>query len=247
MREPEQKLYVVGLGPGGLEHMTEAALAAIARSGAVVGYAPYIRWIESLLAGKKVFSSGMRREIDRGKEALALYAAGNTVSVVSSGDAGIYGMAGLVLELAAQEGLCAQVEVVPGVSALNAAAALLGAPLTHDFCAISLSDLLTDWSTIEKRLHAAAGCGFVIGLYNPRSAGRPNNIVRAAQILLEYLEPDTPVGIVRHACREGQTVLKAALGALPFESIDMNTMVIVGNAQTRWLEGRMVTPRGYAL
>jgi len=238
------KLFVVGLGPGDLKHMTTEARDAIESSDVVVGYATYLDFIEPLLAGKEVISSGMTREVERCRQALDRAAGGKTVSLVSSGDAGVYGMAGLVLELAPPDTI--DVVVVPGVSAVHAAAAVLGAPLMHDFAVISLSDLLTPWDLIEKRISAAGAADFVIALYNPRSKGRARHIERAREILLHSRAPETPVGIVRNACRTGQEQVVSSLAELPVEWIDMFSLVIVGNSAT-FVDGhgRMVTPRGY--
>ena len=246
-RKKQNKIYVVGLGPGNLAQMTFEAKEAIEKSSAIVGYKPYIAWIRELLDGKNVYESGMRQEIERCSLAIALYKTGESVSVVSGGDAGIYGMAGLVLELAEKEDVAADVVVVPGVSALNAAAALLGAPIMHDFCAVSLSDLLTERETIEKRISLASQGGFIIALYNPRSMGRPDNIIKAVNIILEYRDKNTPAGIVKHAYRTGEKILRATLGDMPYEEIDMNSVVIIGNENTKWLGEKMITPRGYLL
>ncbi len=240
------KLYVVGIGPGDLKHMTYEAREAIESADTVVGYKTYLDLIVPLLNGKDVVSSGMTKEVERCREALRLAAAGRTVALVSSGDAGVYGMAGLVLELSPAEGI--KIVIVPGVSAVQAAASVLGAPLMHDFAVISLSDLLTPWELIEKRLAAAAAADFVVALYNPRSKGRVHHIQRAQELLLASCSPETPVGIVRNACREGEEKILATLGAIPLDSIDMFSLVIIGNSAT-YVDGhgRMVTPRGYSV
>jgi len=256
------KLYVVGLGPGNLKNMTYEAREAIESADTVVGYKTYLDLIEPLLSGKEIVSSGMTKEVERCREALRLAGEGKTVALVSSGDAGVYGMAGLVLELVGA-GPCAcpdrkggyggpplqdiEVVIVPGVSAVQAAAAVLGAPLMHDFAVISLSDLLTPWELIEKRLEAAADADFVVALYNPRSKGRVRHIQRARELLLASRSPQTPVGIVRNACRDGQEKILSTLDEMPLDSIDMFSLVIVGNSAT-YIDGqqRMVTPRGYS-
>ena len=241
------KLYIVGIGPGHLKHLTYEAREAIESAEVVVGYTTYLKLIEPLLAGKEVFSSGMTREVDRCKESIRLAAEGRAVALVSGGDAGIYGMAGLVLELAGSNpARDIDIIVVPGISAVQAAAALLGAPLMHDFAVISLSDLLTPWVAIEKRLAAAATADFVIALYNPRSKGRALHIERARAILLASRSPLTPVGIVRNACRDGEEKIITTLVDMPVERIDMFSLVIIGNSAT-FVDGhgRMVTPRGY--
>jgi len=242
------KLYVVGIGPGGAEHMTPAARTAIEAAGTVVGYQTYLELLPELLEGKKLVSSGMMKEVERCRRALEIAGSGETVALVSSGDAGIYGMAGLVLELAENRpGKGPEIEIVPGVSAVQAAAALLGAPLMHDFAVISLSDLLTPWTTIRRRLEAAADADFVIALYNPRSRGRVTQIVEAREILLRHRSPQTPVGLVRNACRAGETATVSDLSSFLEHDIDMFTVVIIGNAATRVDgAGKMVTPRGYA-
>ena len=238
------KLYVVGLGPGNLKNMTYEAREAIESADTVVGYQTYLDLIKPLLTGKDVVSSGMTREVERCREALRLAAEGRTVALVSSGDAGVYGMAGLVLELSPPENI--EVVIVPGVSAVQAAAAVLGAPLMHDFAVISLSDLLTPWELIEKRLAAVAAADFVVALYNPRSKGRVRHIQRAQELLLASRSPQTPVGIVRNACRDGQEKILSTLAEMPLDSIDMFSLVIIGNSAT-YVDGqeRMVTPRGY--
>lgn len=243
----QKKLYVIGLGPGDAQHMTPAALAAIEESSIVTGYQVYLDLISGLIDGKETFSTGMRMETERCREALRRAGEGAVVSLVCSGDAGIYGMAGLVLELQQLEGPEeVEVEVVPGISAVQGAAARLGAPLMHDFAVISLSDLLTDWQLIRRRLDAAGRADFVIALYNPKSRGRTTQIGEAREILLRHRSPQTPVGIVRNACREGESACLTSLDAMLEEEIDMFSLVIIGNSSTRIDDqGRMVTPRGY--
>jgi adenosylcobyric acid synthase len=238
------RLFIVGIGPGDLTHMTYQAREAIESSDTVVGYKTYLDLIAPLLVEKRVISSGMTKEVERCREAIRRAGEGRTVALVSSGDAGVYGMAGLVLELSPPDDM--DVVIVPGVSAVQAAAAVLGAPLMHDFAVISLSDLLTPWDLIEKRLEAAAAADFVVALYNPRSKGRARHIDRAREILLASRPPETPVGIVRNACRTGEERIISTLAGLPVERIDMFSLVIVGNSST-FLDahGKMVTPRGY--
>ncbi|WP_298271528.1 cobyric acid synthase [Geobacter sp.] len=241
------KLYVVGIGPGDLDHMTFQANEALDAAQVVVGYRTYLELIQPLIAGKEIVSSGMMREVERCREALDIAASGKTVALVSSGDAGIYGMAGLALELAAEMAAPPEVVVVPGVSAVQAAASVLGAPLMHDFAVISLSDLLTPWDLIERRLVAAAAADFVVALYNPRSKGRVTQIEEARSIFLAARPSETPVGIVRNALREGEERFVTTLGRMLETPIDMFSLVIVGNSSTFVdREGRMVTPRGYA-
>ena len=251
------KLYVVGIGPGGLNHMTFEARSALDKAEVIVGYKTYLDFIAPLLEGKEVVSSGMMKEVERCEAALSLASQGQDVALVSSGDSGIYGMAGLVLELVAGKTgksgdlplLQQKVEViiVPGVSAVQAAASVLGAPLMHDFAVISLSDLMTPWQAIRGRLAAAAASDFVIALYNPKSKGRVTQIEEAREILLSYRSAGTPVGIVRNACRDGEEKVVTTLEEMLIHDIDMFSIVIIGNSATFVdQEGRMVTPRGYA-
>ncbi|RUM88178.1 MAG: precorrin-3B C(17)-methyltransferase [Thermodesulfatator sp.] len=206
---PRGRLFLVGIGPGNLEEMTPAARRALREAEWVVGYGRYLESIRPLLQGKKVFESGMTREVERAERALELAREGRRVALVSGGDPGIYGLAGLVFELARERGLLSgvEIEVVAGLSALNACAARLGAPLMHDFAVISLSDRLTPWETIERRLAAAAAADFVIVLFNPRSRLRAEHLLRAREILLRHRPPETPVGLVRAAGRPEETVL----------------------------------------
>jgi precorrin-3B C17-methyltransferase len=214
----------------------------------IVGYKPYIDLLDpGLLSGKETLSTGMTREIERCRAAVAACAEGRDTAVVSSGDAGIYGMAGLALEILDEEGLTGKVEaeVVPGIPALAAAAALLGAPLVHDFAVISLSDLLTPWETIRRRVEAAASADFVLVIYNPRSRKRHWQLEEALRVVRAHRAPETPAGLVRNAAREGQSVLVTTLSDLPVDRVDMLSILVVGNGSTRVLGGRMVTPRGY--
>lgn len=247
--EKRGRLLLVGLGPGSQEHMTFRAREALAESDAVVGYDTYMALIKDFLAGKEVFATGMQEEVARAKKAVELAEAGRTVAAISSGDAGIYGLAGLVFEILKEKGWSPgnglKVEVVPGVTGLSAAAALLGAPLMGDFCAISLSDLLTPWEVIVNRIEAAAQADFVIGLYNPASARRTWQIGEAQRRLLKYRHPHTPVGIVKAAYRQGQDIVVTDLEHLLDYEIGMLSTVIIGNSQTLAYEGLMVTPRGY--
>lgn len=238
------KLFVVGLGPGGADDMTARARAAVAESDLVVGYTVYIDLLRSDFPDKEFHATPMRKEVERCRYALAQAAAGHAVAVVCSGDPGIYGMAGLTFELAPEFPPIA-IEVVPGVSASNGGAAVLGAPLMHDYCIISLSDLLTPWEAIERRLVAAAQADFVACLYNPASHNRPDHLRRACDILLRHRSPDTVCGIVRNIGREGQDSRVLTLGQLRDTPVDMFTTVFIGSSQTRVIGGRMVTPRGY--
>ncbi|WP_243372756.1 cobyric acid synthase [Geotalea sp. SG265] len=242
----QSALYIVGIGPGGLNHMTFEAREALATADVIVGYKTYLELIEPLLEGKEVVSSGMLKEVERCNEALAIACSGKGVALVSSGDAGVYGMAGLALELAENLPVPPEIIIIPGVSAVQAAAAVLGAPLMHDFAVISLSDLLTPWPVIQERLAAAAAADFVIALYNPKSKGRTMQIEAARAIVAGVRAAATPVGIVRNACREGEQMVVTTLGEMLDHDIDMFSIVIVGNSATFVdQKGRMVTPRGY--
>jgi len=234
----------VGLGPGGRDHLTPAAQAALRAAEVVVGYRPYLDLVSDLLAGKRTVASGMREEVPRAQAAIAEAQRGARVAVVSTGDAGIYGMAGLVMELLPDD--CdIPVEVVPGITAASAAAACLGAPLMNDFAVISLSDLMTPLAVIEQRLRAAAAGDFVIALYNPRSHRRHEPLANALAILRAQRPPNTPVGLVRNALRAEQAVHITTLAELVEGEVDMLTTVIVGNSMTAVRHGRMVTARGY--
>lgn len=215
----------------------------------VVGYDTYLALIAELIGDKDVFGTAMMQEIDRCQAAVDLAEQGKKVAVVSSGDPGIYGMAGLVLELAMKINKASRppVEIIAGISAVGAAAAILGAPLMHDFAVISLSDLLTPWSLIQKRAELAATGDFVIALYNPRSTKRVQQIEIVRDILLKHRRPATPVGIVRQASRSGQQAIISDLENFTREWIDMFSIVIIGNSQTYVQDGRMITPRGYSL
>jgi precorrin-3B C17-methyltransferase len=239
----------VGLGPGSQADMSRRALAALEAAEVLVGYDTYLDLIRDLAVTKKVIGTGMTQEIDRCRAAVEEALHGRRVAVVSSGDPGIYGMAGLVLELAQKCPAAVRpiVDVIPGISAIGAAAALLGAPLMHDFAVISLSDLLTPWETIEKRLEMAAAGDFVVALYNPKSTRRTSQIEKAREILLRHRPATTPVGIVHHASRPDEQVVLADLAGFTKQHIDMFSLVIIGNSRTYIADGRMITPRGYAL
>lgn len=238
------KLWIVGIGPGGPFELTPRARAAIEESAVVAGYSLYLGFLRPLLAGKELISTGMRGEAERCRAAVRAARSGKVTAIVSGGDAGVYGMAGLALELAAPYPEL-EIEIVPGVTAACAAAAALGAPLGHDFAVISLSDLLTERALIEKRLRLAAEGDFVLCLYNPMSRTRPDTLRRACGILLGARGPETLCGMVRNAGREGQQVRVLTLGELGGARADMLTTVIVGSSKTRLVEGRLVTPRGY--
>jgi len=238
---------VVGIGPGSAEDITLRAQAALTGSDLVVGYKAYLGIIKDLLKGKPTLSSGMGEEKERCQVALEEAAKGKVVSLVSSGDPGVYGMAGLTLELVSSTGSAVPIEVIPGVPASYAASALLGAPLAHDHAIISLSDLLTPWELIEKRLRLAAQGDFSIVLYNPKSSQRTWQIEKTQQILLEYHPPTLPVGIVKDAGRPGQAVSITTLDKMLEFPIDMTTTIIVGNSTTFVHNGFMATKRGYRL
>lgn len=246
------KLYVCGLGPGNASLLTPQAEAVLERSDMILGYETYVDLLPvRFLAGKEVIRGRMGGEMERCAIALRAAESGRQVCLVSSGDAGIYGMAGLALELAEAAGLAdpsyapPDMEIVPGVPALCAAAALLGAPLVHDFAVISLSDLLTPWELIEKRLVAAARADFVLVLYNPSSRGRGPKFKRAWELLRELCGDDHPYGLVREAFRPGQLVSSGPMAALELDSVDMLSILFIGNSQTRLHNGRLITPRGY--
>lgn len=211
----------------------------------VVGYRPYLELISDLTEGKELLSSGMRKETERCREALSRAAAGATVALVSSGDPGVYGMAGLALELAAADGIDVGIEIVPGISAAGAAAALLGAPLMLDYACISLSDLLVPWEGIRRRLEAVAAADLVVALYNPKSTKRVDQIAQAAAIFREHRPAATPVGICTAVGTGEERVELADLATFLDRGITMRSIVIVGNSTTRVIRGRMVTPRGY--
>lgn len=236
------KLYVVGIGPGGLDHMTFKAAKAIEESDIVVGYTKYIEMIKPLLKEKKVFSTGMMKEEERCREALDLTKEG-TVAIISTGDAGIYGMAGLILEMKEKE----EVEVIPGVTASSSAGSIVGAPLMHDNCNISLSDLMTDYEDIKRRIDLAAQGDFIISLYNPKSKGRPHYLKEAIDIISRYRGKETPIAIVKHALREGQEAVITTIEKFDDSIVDMMTIVIVGNSKSYIKDGMFITPRGYKI
>ena len=260
------KIFIVGTGPGSLDHITPAARDAIERSDVIVGYGTYLELIKELLKGKDVVSTGMTQEVDRCRKAIDIAQKGKTVAIVSGGDPGVYAMAGLVFELlrgqesgvrsresenqstphsALRTPHCPEVEVIPGISALNAAASRLGAPLMHDFACISLSDRLTPWEMIEKRLEAAAAADFVIVLYNPRSKGRAGHLNRAREIIRKHRDAKTAVGIVKGAMREQEMVIVTDLASMLDTDVDMQTTVIIGNSKTFVWNNLLITPRGY--
>lgn len=238
------KLYAVGIGPGDAGEITGRALSVIRGCEVLVGYGPYIELLGPLAEGKKLVATPMTREVERCRAAVEEALAGKAVAVVSSGDAGVYGMAALLIEVASGHPEL-EVEVVPGVTAATSAAALLGAPLTQDFAVISLSDLLTPWEKIEKRLRAAAQADFVICLYNPASRKRAGYLARACAAVLETRGGETPCGYARNVGRGGEQSRILPLRELAAAPADMFTTVVIGNSATRVEGGRLVTPRGY--
>jgi len=244
------KIFLVGFGPGAEEHMSFRAKSAIAESDVVIGYTTYIKLVKDLLDGKEVVKKGMTEEIDRCIEAYEQAKLGKKVSLISSGDIGVYGMAGPTYEVLLKAGWTPKskitVEIIPGSTALSACASLVGAPLTHDFCSISLSDLLTPWPTIARRLNAVAQSDFVVALYNPKSGRRTEQIVEAQKILLKHRDPVTPVAIVKSAYRRRQAIQLVRLDEMSNCDIGMLTTVLIGNSSTYIEQGLMITPRGYA-
>ncbi|MBF0515613.1 MAG: precorrin-3B C(17)-methyltransferase [Nitrospirae bacterium] len=255
-RKGRPAIYIIGTGPGAFEHMTIKAVAAIMASSVVVGYSTYLELIPEIIKDKKTIGTGMTQEVKRCNAAIEEAASGRVVSVISGGDPGVYAMAGLVLELVRERAEAGEfpwndaaarpiLEIIPGVPALCAAGAALGAPLMHDFAAISLSDRLTPWELIERRLHAAAGADFVIAIYNPKSKGRPSHIDKAQTILLKYKKPETPAGIVKSAARADEHITITTLTDMLNHEIDMQTTIIIGNCQSYSYGGWIITPRGY--
>ena len=242
---PQKIVYVVGLGPGDPFYMTQQAAQVLESADAICGYQLYLDLIRQEFPCQEYHGSGMTQELDRCRWALEAAQSGKAVALVCSGDAGVYGMASPLLELAEQFPEVA-VEVVPGLTAALSGGAVLGAPLAHDFCVISLSDRLTPWVVIERRLAAAAMGDFCVALYNPSSKGRPDYLARAVRILLDHGKPpQTVCGLVRNIGREGQAHRILTLAELETAPVDMFTTVFIGNAATRQLGGKMVTPRGY--
>ncbi|MGL5352429.1 MAG: precorrin-3B C(17)-methyltransferase [Clostridium sp.] len=234
------KLYVIGIGPGGLDHITLKAAKAIEESEVIVGYTKYLEMIKPLIENKEVYSTGMRGEESRCEEALKLSKT-KTVALVSTGDAGIYGMAGLILEMKKDE----NVEIIPGITASSAAGAVVGAPLMHDNCNISLSDLMTPYDEIKKRVSLAAEGDFVISLYNPKSMGRPAYLKECINLIREHRGNNTPIAVVRNALRNDESHTIFTLENFNDEIVDMFSIVIVGNSKSYVKNGEFITPRGY--
>ncbi len=241
------KLKVVGFGPGGKGDMTLRAIEAIENAEIVMGFTTYIKILQEIFPDKQFKSTGMTKEVDRCKMAVQEAATGKEVVMVSSGDSGIYGMAAITYQVADELDADIDIEVIPGITAASSAAAVLGAPLTHDTALISLSNRLTPWDLIEKRLDAAAASDMVVALYNPKSHGRPDLIEKAFKIMGKYKDPNTVVGVVRNIGRKDQDSWICSMKDFDFEKIDMFCTVIIGNSKTYALDGKMITPRGYEI
>ena len=238
------KIYVVGIGPGAYDQMTGRAIRALNESDVIIGYTVYVDLVKEYFAGKEFMTTPMKKEVDRCVLAFEEAKKGRTVSMICSGDAGVYGMAGLMYEVG-ENYPDVELTIIPGVTAATGGAAVLGAPLIHDFCLISLSDLLTPWEKIEARLLAAAQADFVVCLYNPSSHKRYDYLRKACELMLRHKDGNTWCGIVKNIGREGQTSQMMTLEELKDIQVDMFTTVFVGNSQTRNIGGKMVTPRGY--
>jgi precorrin-3B C17-methyltransferase len=249
MNEPRGTLSIVGIGPGNAAHTTPAALEAIKKAELIVGYTTYIKIVRPLIEGKEIVRTGMTEEIGRARAAVERARAGANVAIISSGDAGVYGMAALVFQVLADIGWrCGdspELRLIPGMTALNSCGSLVGAPFGHDFCAISLSDLLTPWPVIGRRLEAAASADFVIALYNPASGRRTRQIVEAHDIIARHRPGSTPVALVKSAYRKLEHKILTDLDHFLEYEIGMLTTVLIGNSHTFVFEGYMVTPRGY--
>lgn len=244
------KIIIAGIGPGSPQDITPAVLDAIRTADAIVGYKHYFQFIESeVKPGCECIDTGMKKERERAEMAFALAEQGKAVVVISSGDAGIYGMAPLILEMRSEkrktERVDIDIEVLPGISAFQKAASLLGAPIGHDLCLISLSDLMTPWEVIERRIKAAATGDFVTAIYNPKSHGRYWQLYRLQELFLQHRSAETPVGYVRQAGRDDEEVKLTTLGAFDPEDVDMFTVIIIGNTQSYIADGKFITPRGY--
>ena len=239
------KLFVVGIGPGNYDNITIGADWAMSESDVIVGYSVYVDLVKEVYPDKEFFTSPMTKEVLRCEKAIEFAKEGKTVSLICSGDSGIYGMAALVYELVEKAGASIEIEVVPGITSASSGGALIGAPLTHDFSVISLSDRLTPWEKIEARLDAAAKADFAIAIYNPASKGRPDHLKRACEILMRTLPGDRPCGIARRIGREGESCEVLTLEELMNAEVDMFCTVFIGNSDTRIINGKLVTPRGY--
>ena len=238
------KIYVVGIGPGEYEQMTLKAIHALENSDVIIGYTVYVDLVRDHFPGKEFMTTPMKKEVDRCVIAFEEAQKGKTVSMICSGDAGVYGMAGLMYEVGVRYPNV-ELEIIPGVTAALGGGAVLGAPLIHDFCLISLSDLLTPWEKIEKRLLAASEADLSICLYNPSSKKRHDYLMKACDLMMQYKSPETVCGIVGNIAREGEFSRVMTLKELRDTQVDMFTTVFVGNSQTKEINGKMVTPRGY--
>lgn len=239
-------ISIVGIGPGGYNDMTIRAVNAIKNADVVTGYRLYVELVQELVGDKETFCTEMRGEVERCQKAAEYAISGKNVALISSGDAGVYGMAGLMLKIL-EDHPEIETEIIPGVSACQSGGAVLGAPLVHDFAVISLSDLLTPWSLIEKRLEAAASADLVIVLYNPGSHKRRDYLQKACNTVLKYKSPDTICGLVKNISRDGEEHSIITLDRLKDTPVDMLTTIFIGNSQTTVINGKMVTPRGYQL
>ena len=240
------KIIVAGIGPGSKQDITPAVLDAVSHADVIVGYQYYFQFIQSFVKeGCECIDTGMKKERQRAEQAFELAEQGKTVVVISSGDAGIYGMTPLIYEMKRERQSDIEIVSLSGISAFQKAASLLGAPIGHDMCIISLSDLMTSWEVIERRIVAAAVGDFVTAVYNPKSHGRYWQLYRLVELFLQHRSPDTPVGYVRQAGREEQVVKVTTLGAFDPEDVDMFTVIIIGNSQSYISDGKIITPRGY--
>jgi precorrin-3B C17-methyltransferase len=249
MKSEKGTLYLVGIGPGNYNNMTTHCSAVLKSCDVVVGYARYVELVRAFIGEKKIISSGMRHEAERCYQAINEADSGKVVALISSGDAGVYGMAGLALEIIEREKLWDRfdLEIVPGIPAIHAAAAGFGAPLMNDYAVVSLSDLLVPWEMIVKRLTYALRADFVVCLYNPGSTRRTHQIKEAHSLMLDHRGADTPVGIARNVGRKGESLTVTTLGKMLHYKIDMVTIIIVGNSTTVFANEKMITPRGYSL
>lgn len=238
-----KKLYVIGIGPGGEENFTLRCIKALEDSEVIVGYKPYLNYVEKYIGNKETYASGMRGEVERCKAAIEFAKSGKTTAIISTGDAGLYGMAGPIFELA--KGVDIDIEVIPGVTSAFSAASELGAPIMHDVALISLSDLMTSWDLILKRVDLASQGDFVISLYNPKSKERSEHLREAVEIMLKHKSPSTPVGIIKNSGRPETEITVTTLDSIDYEIVDMKTILIIGNKTTYVEDGYMITPRGY--
>ena len=241
------KLHVVGFGPGGKGDMTQRAIDAIENADIVIGYTTYVKLIKPFFPGKEFKATGMMKEVDRCRMAVQEAVDGKDVAMISSGDSGLYGMAGIIYQIADDMKADIEIDTIPGITAACSAASVLGAPLMHDTALISLSDLMTPIDLIMKRIDCVAQCDMIICLYNPKSKGRTEYLDQVVGIVSKYRKSSTPVGIVRNSGREDETHWMTTLGELDSSKVDMFCMVIIGNSQTYVANGRMITPRGYTI